>query len=884
MAAGETSLNEDAQSPEPGPAEARDELGPAAEPAPAKDEPGASSMPGPGLEPTVEGKRRPWLLALAAAVVLVSLLGPISASGIWDPHELKVADLARRIAFNLLGGSALALEDSVNTVPTLGELARGQLPFTSVALGFRLFGLAEWAGRLPLALWGIAGVLALYALVARLADRAAGAFAALALATMPLYFLHSRTILGDIVTMSAIAIATAGLAIACFDRPSPDESPSKRRTRRALWLLLGLAGLAAGFGARGVLMGVTAPALGVGLAWLALAAAGGRARDRFGDACGALALLIGLVTVAIGLRALRAADANPTQFSMLIGAAIEKPRQLPTVDHVIHYLGHGLFPWSAVVPFAIGRLFRPPHGVNGPALDRETGLRATLILVAGVGFGVYGLMAQWTGHVAFGPVAVLAAIAALAFRDFERGAPGSRTLAMGVAALAILLYSDFKVFPEKGLSAFAVQEARFPESFKQTATKIIKYGTLGFIALFLLAFMEKSRPGERRFEREEYLRWPRLVRTLWNGNLMFGFLVAEAALIGFALLSFLSRTRFHWKQFEGMGPIARQAASWGYVALPLAVIVAPLVGYLARDAARWFFARVPVSRAVAAALAVTAFGAVLSLGYYPALAAQISPKEVFVAYKKLAQPGEQLGLLGVGAGSARYYAGRDVPTFTNVTTAFNWLVEKPERRWLVTRASDLPQLNSTYRGWIKERGGRGNLPVLDARSSEILLVSNQLLPEQRNENPFDPWILDEAPRPTHPLDANLGGQLDALGFDVTLPDGRPVDAVVPGKTYQFRIYWKVTAAISGNWETFIHIDGFQRRFNGDHPTFEGKYPFHLLRVGDTAVDIYPFSLEPNFTPGEYQVFYGLFIGSRRLEVKRGAHNDNRLDAGRLRVR
>ena len=50
------------------------------------------------------------------------------------------------------------------------------------------------------------------------------------------------------------------------------------------------------------------------------------------------------------------------------------------------------------------------------------------------------------------------------------------------------------------------------------------------------------------------------------------------------------------------------------------------------------------------------------------------------------------------------------------------------------------------------------------------------------------------------------------------------------------------------------------------------------------VDVFPFSLEPNFTPGDYEVFLGLFIGSRRLEVKRGRHNDNRLEAGRIRVR
>lgn len=197
------------------------------------------------------------------------------------------------------------------------------------------------------------------------------------------------------------------------------------------------------------------------------------------------------------------------------------------------------------------------------------------------------------------------------------------------------------------------------------------------------------------------------------------------------------------------------------------------------------------------------------------------------------------------------------------------------------RASDLPQINSSYRGLPNNPG---NVPVVDARSSEILLLSNQLAPGQKNQNPFAEWILDQAPRPMHPMDANLGGQLDVLGWDVTTKLGKPVDAVTPGKPYQFRIYYKVVAPISGNWETFIHIDGFQRRFNGDHKTLDNKYPLHLWRVGDYVADVYEFSLEPNFTPGDYDVFFGLFIGSRRLEVKRGPQNDNRLEGGRVRVR
>jgi hypothetical protein len=202
-----------------------------------------------------------------------------------------------------------------------------------------------------------------------------------------------------------------------------------------------------------------------------------------------------------------------------------------------------------------------------------------------------------------------------------------------------------------------------------------------------------------------------------------------------------------------------------------------------------------------------------------------------------------------------------------------------ERRWLVARASDLPQLNSSYRSI-----GHGNLPVLDARSSEILLVSNQLTAGEKNDNPFDDAILDTPPKPLHPMNANLGGQLDVLGWDVTTLDNKPVESVTPATKFEFVIYYKVVGSISGNWETFIHIDGFQRRFNGDHPTLDGKYPLHLWRVGDYIADRYEFALEPFFTPGDYDVFFGLFIGNRRLDVKTGRQNDNRLEAGKIRVR
>lgn len=824
---------------------------------------------------TAPASRRDLLLPAAAfGLLLASLFGPLAVSGIWDPFELRIAELSRRIALTLLGAKGLAIEGAQNGVPTLGELGRGQLPYTSIALGFKLFGLHEWAGRFPLAVWGLAGGLATYALVRRLADRVAASFSVLALASMPVYFLHARTMLGDIVTMSSLAIATAGLALAVFDAKASAAI-------RGAWFVVGAVGLAAGFGARGLLLGVATPSLAVGLSWALVRAQSWGGSERTRDVVGGALLALGVVSVIVGVRALFKAADQPGQLSIWVGSAVKPTKMLPTFDAVVHYLGHGLFPWSAVVPVVAGRLFRPPEGATAETIAGETGLRAVAILVTTLALGAQAVLAPVVGVLPYAGVALLAVVAGVALRDFHRGAPGSRGLAMGVAALAVLLYYDFKNFPEKGLAAFVVDDPRFPDSFKEPAHGFLKVATLILLVGFGASVFEQTDEKAPRFDRDEYLAWPRAVTKLWSGNLMFSFLVGEAALLGYAVLSWLSATRFHWKQFDQVGPIGKVVASWGFIALPLVAFVVPALVLVARDVVREVFLRLPLRRATVATLSVALSGSVLSFGYFPKLTRQISPKEVFDSYKLHARPGEALGIVGVGSGAATYYAGRNVPTFENPNLAFNWLSEATDRRWLVVRASDLPQLNSLYRGLPT---APGNVPVLDARSSEILLVSNQLGAGEQNENPFADMVLDRAPNPAMRMDANLGGQLDVVGWEVTDDKGRLVDSVVPQKPYRFRIYYRVTASISGNWETFIHIDGFQRRFNGDHQTLENKYPFHLWRVGDHIVDVYPFSLEPNFTPGDYEVYFGLFIGSRRLEVKRGKHNDNRLEAGRIRVR
>jgi hypothetical protein len=299
----------------------------------------------------------------------------------------------------------------------------------------------------------------------------------------------------------------------------------------------------------------------------------------------------------------------------------------------------------------------------------------------------------------------------------------------------------------------------------------------------------------------------------------------------------------------------------------------------ANHAARGFRRLFPTRGALAGGGGVLG-GMLLGLGFYPALAAQLSPQGSFDAFHRLAAPGEELAVVGTSSAAAPYAAGRQVTALANVEQASEWLREPGPRRWLVLKADTLGGLNSRYRARAEKPT---NLPILDGRSSEILLASNRLLPGEHSQNPLDRYLLAREPAPSHLLDANLGDQLDVLGWDVTDLDGEPVSSVIPARRYEFVIYFRVVARIAGTWETFVHIDGFQRRFNADHPTLDGHYPFALWNVGDLIADRHEFALEPNFTRGAYQVYFGLYSGARRLNVTRGAAVDDRLTAGDLRV-
>lgn len=820
--------------------------------------------------------RRNWLVSLLCVAAVFGLIRGITAGALWEPHELEVAELSRRIALNLLGGGDLAIPGADNSLPIRADLGRGELPFTSAALGFRLFGLSEWAGRLLLLAWALCGLAALYAALCRLWDRRAALYAVVILATTPLYFLQARTLLGDAVTLSTFTIAWSGLATAVL-------ASSLTLRARLGFAALGAVGLYAGFWCRGPILSVAVPALAVGLAARFVPAP-----SKLSRALGLSLLGLGALAGAAGFWGLWRAE-HTGDYSVFVGSALSDAA-VTSFDAVLGDFAHAAFPWSALAPLALALPWRSDDdSVSAPApvLGRSAAVCAALGLALSLAAAAW--LEPSIGRVVLPAAACFAVLVAGALRELETRARALPLLAVCCAALAVMLGTDLHTYPAKVLAGFGLAGASLPESLEPQSATLWRWGALAVAACAAVCLFERDEaPPAPVLERAEYQRVLTTLQQTWDGNLVFAMLVLEAGLVGFLLLSAISERLIHLEQLDSFGLLTRKLVAASAVLVPLAALL-PWAAMLTRDAARVVFGRrwpgplaglAPTRPegvlCIAAAVALTG-----SLGFYPRLSQQVSPKLVFERYRQLGRSGEPLGILGEASAAARYQAGASAEALGSLEAAFAWLDtggEQGVRRWLLVRAAELPRLNALFR----ERHTR-NLPILDARSSELLLASNRRLPHEPDESPLAGLVLDAPPTPQHPLQAVLGHKLELLGWSVTSTTGESVTRVTPGKPYRFIIYYRVLAPLAGNWQTFVHIDGLQRRFNADHTPLEGKYPASVWRAGDLLADSAELLLEPNFSPGQYRVYLGLYSGTRRLEVSSGPAADDRIVAGTLQI-
>jgi hypothetical protein len=787
-------------------------------------------------------------------VVMFLLLPPLDHAGLWDPHELRVADLAHG---------------------HVDATAQPPLALYSIALGLRIFGPHEWGGRAPLALWGIAGVLATYAWVSRLVARRAGLYAAVALCTMPLYFVQARTMLGGIVGMSAVSASFGALAVACLGVGGRG---------RVAWLGLAALALVAGLGGAGALLGVALPAFAVGCAWAIGKTSRARPLDRLADVVGAASLGLGVL---VAVLAWRASVRGGTDAALVLGA-------VPSVAvntgfaRVLGRLGHALAPWSAFAPLALGRLFVSPPTEDEGARQRESSLRVALLIATGAALAVHTWLGAAGVEVPFVAPAMLAATAAIALFDFERGAPASVAVGASTAVLLGVLYVDFRSLPDETLAPFAVGAATLPDGFRATAEH--SWGlALGVFALVALGTWVERAPERRLFDRGRIARGVRAVLGAWEGNAwrVYAALVAAAVV---ATVAIVEGSRLHQRWAMGVAVPVRGGV-YAAAAILLALPVLPLAASLLCDAVAWVAARVLRGRRGGLlVLGGLASGLVLSLWQYSALATQLSPRGALETYARARREGDSLGLLGVSerAAASALGPGRTKPeVLASGANAYAWLGAAPagQRRFVLTDPAAFASLNQIYRE--RSPGPHANAPVIDARSSDTLLVTSSLRAGEKDENPWNAFTLRAPPSPQHAVDADLSGQVAIVGWDMVDEGGGRADAVVPGRAYTVRVYLRVEQRPTTEWQAFVHVDGHGRRHTADHPLLGGKYQPRSWVAGDLLVDAWELKLPPNFTPGAYRLYYGLWFpgDESRLKVTRGPNDGvDRVDFGNVKVR
>jgi 4-amino-4-deoxy-L-arabinose transferase-like glycosyltransferase len=187
------------------------------------------------LEP-VQGARDAWLAArvrlaplaplLLAAAIYVGLFFRLGAFPLFDVDEGAFSEATREM---------LARGDYVST--WLNGLPRFDKPILTYwlqALSVTLFGLDEFALRLPSALAGLCWIAAIFGFVRRHADAAAGYAAALIAATTLGVVVIGRGAIAD-------ALLNLFLALAMFDIYRSQVDPQARiRYRAFLWMGLGM--------------------------------------------------------------------------------------------------------------------------------------------------------------------------------------------------------------------------------------------------------------------------------------------------------------------------------------------------------------------------------------------------------------------------------------------------------------------------------------------------------------------------------------------------------------------------------------------------------------------------------------------------------------------
>ncbi len=191
-------------------------------------------------------------LAIYALLAAILYLPGLGRPALWEPDEGRYAEIAREM---VISGDYVTPRDDFELY-----FEKPPLVYWAEAASIKIFGVNEFAVRLPAALFSIGQVVVTAALAEMMLGASAGLFAALALALSPLFFGFAR-----FATLDPALAFFLTAALAAFYVAARDESFSQPSARR--WMLTSAAMLALGTLAKGPIALLLGGA--IALAWMA---------------------------------------------------------------------------------------------------------------------------------------------------------------------------------------------------------------------------------------------------------------------------------------------------------------------------------------------------------------------------------------------------------------------------------------------------------------------------------------------------------------------------------------------------------------------------------------------------------------------------------------
>jgi hypothetical protein len=139
-----------------------------------------------------------------------------------------------------------------------------------------------------------------------------------------------------------------------------------------------------------------------------------------------------------------------------------------------------------------------------------------------------------------------------------------------------------------------------------------------------------------------------------------------------------------------------------------------------------------------------------------------------------------------------------------------------------------------------------------------------------------------APEPQFSLNANLGNQVQLVGYD--LPNQGQ-----PGTSVRLTLFWQALAQPENDYTVFVHVVDPEGniRAQADSQPVTGYYPTGQWTAGEFVRDQHDLALPEDLPPGEYQLLVGMYqagTGDRLPLLDRdGAISGDTVEAGSIQV-